>query len=289
MEHRGQRRLLPVSCLVAVLLYLTASTSGIPALAQGASVRQPSGSKVIEKLDGASRFISLPPAEEERIGKEMNAEILKTQKVSASRSLTGYVSGVGARLAAQAGGTRALTFTVLDDNETVNAFAIPGGFIYITTGMLRRLDSEGELAAVLSHEIGHITENHISARLRNLTGTRLLVGLLGKLTGRDLTGSHVVKIGKYLLMQKFSRGHEYDADIAGVDLMTKAGYDPRCMVTLQEKLYELSRGRLNIEFLNSHPSSAKRAREVDEYIRANGLSKPGLRVDAARYLEMRPR
>jgi len=261
----------------------------MPGLTQAALAQEPSGNKVITKLDGVSRFISLPPAEEERIGKEMNAEILKTQKVSVNKSLNGYISGVGARLAAQAGGTRAMTFTVLDDSETVNAFAIPGGFIYITTGMLKRLESEGELAAVLSHEIGHITENHISARLRNLTGTKLLVGFLGKLTGKDLSGSHVVKIGKYLLMQKFSRGHEYDADIAGVDLMLKAGYDPRCMVTLQEKLYELSRGRLNIEFINSHPSSAKRAREVDEYIRANGLSKPGLRIDAARYVEMRPR
>lgn len=273
------------ACMVA---FLPCSLLSAASAQDEASTKSRSNSTVITRLDSASRFISLPPSQEKKIGDEMNAEIRKTNKVSTNKNLNLFVADVGARLAAQAGARLPLSFTVLDDDETVNAFAIPGGYIFITTGMIRRLDSEGELAAVLGHEIGHVTENHVSARLRNLTGTKLLVGFLGKLTGKNLSDSHVVKVGKYLLMQKFSRGHEYEADVAGADLMAKAGYNPRAMVSLQEKLYKLSQGRLSVEFLNSHPSSAKRAQEVDEYIRSKGLEKPGMILDTGRFKSVKP-
>ena len=218
-------------------------------------------------------------AEEQRIGKEMDADIRKSKKVSTNSAVNSYVSSIGAKLASG----KPFRFTVLDDPKTVNAFAIPGGYIYITTGMLKKLDSESELAAVLGHEIGHITENHIRARVRNFTVARAFVGVLGKLTKKDLHETHAVKIGNYLLMQKFSRKHEYAADIAGVRNMVNAGYNPNGMVSLQDKLYSLSKGRLNLEFLNSHPSSKKRRDEVAQYIVENNLVKPNQIINTSKF------
>ena len=270
-------KLLPTATISLALLTLTFTTSGLYAQGSGNQTR------VSAKLDAASRFLALPPAEEQRIGNEMNDEIRKKYKVSSNQRLNSYIEYVGARLARHSNESTTIKFTTLDDPETVNAFAIPGGYIYITTGMIDKLDNESELAAVLSHEIGHITEDHVHARIRNQVGTKLAVGFLGKLFDKDLSGSKLVQAGNYLLTQKFSRKHEYAADTAGARIMTAAGYNPKGMVTLQDKLYKMSQGSLNIEFIASHPSSAKRRDEIAEYIRANGLSKPGLITNTARF------
>lgn len=242
-----------------------------------------SSSRVITRLDHASRFMSLSPAQEEKIGREMDADIRKKYKLSTNSNLNSYVKSVGAKLASKTNLASKISFTTLDDPETVNAFAIPGGFIYITTGMINKLSNEAELAAVLGHEIGHVTENHVHARVRNAAGARLLFGLIGRLTRKDLSNSRLANAGQYVVMQKFSRRHEYAADIAGVKLMVLAGYNPRGMATLQDKLYKLSKGRVNVEFLASHPSSAKRREKVESYIIANNLEKAGQILTTARF------
>ena len=244
-------------------------------------------SRIITRIDKTSRFMALSPAQEQKIGQEMNEKIRRENKVSTNTKVTSYVSSIGSKLASKAGLGSSIKFTTLEDPKTVNAFAIPGGFIYITTGMLKNLSNESELAAVLGHEIGHVTENHVHARLRNAMGTRFLFGLIGKLTRKDLNNSRIANAGQYIVMQKFSRRHEYAADIAGVKLMVLAGYNPNGMATLQDKLYKLSQGKRNIEFLASHPSSAKRRQKVIDYIQANNLEKPGQVVTTVRFKSLK--
>lgn len=237
----------------------------------------------LSRIDIASRYFALSPSQARKIGSEMDSKVRQKYKVSTNSSVNSYVNSVGSKLADATSAHAAFKFTVLDEPKTVNAFAIPGGFIYITTGMIKQLNNESELAAVLGHEIGHITENHIHARVRNLHGTKLALSFLGKLVGKNLHEHKIAQLGSYALMQKFSRRHEYSADKAGARLMTRAGYNPQGMVTLQDKLYKMQGKGLNLEFLASHPSSKKRRDLIATYIKENNLNRPGLVLNTSRF------
>ena len=239
--------------------------------------------RLASKLDAATRNFILPPEQEKKIGDEMHTKIQTKYKLSTNQKLNSLIASVGSKLARHSGESTPIKFTTLDDAKTVNAFATPGGYVYITTGMINKLDNESQLAAVLGHEIGHITEDHVHARLRNKIGASLVAGFLGKLVNKDVSNSKFFQIGNYVFSQKFSRKHEYAADRAGAKIMAAAGYNPEGMVSLQDKLYQMSKGRLRIEFIESHPSSAKRRDEIAQFIKANNLNRPGMIVNTTRF------
>ena len=155
-------------------------------------------------------------------------------------------------------------FHLLQDPQTINAFALPGGQVFITTGLYRELQTEGQLAGVLGHEIGHVLSRHGAQQLAKEQLTQGLVGAAGMAAGDQDAAQIAAQIGE-LVNMKYGRGAELEADKWGVKLAAQAGYDPRAMIGVMEILDRVSQGGPP-EFLSTHPKPANREEYIKEVI-----------------------
>jgi predicted Zn-dependent protease len=196
-----------------------------------------------------------------------------------------YVAEVGRRIAVQSGlanSEREFTVTLLN-SPVNNAFAIPGGYVYVTRQLLALMNDEAELAAVLGHEIGHVAARHSRARNRTSTVSSALAGILGVVTGNPSIGQ-IAGQAAQLYTLRFSRQQELQADDLGVRYLASAGYDPLAMSTAlaalanQNALDQRSSGdaRSNPEWASTHPDPASRVTRAAQRAQAGG------RVDGAR-------
>ncbi|MEE9404766.1 MAG: M48 family metallopeptidase [Algisphaera sp.] len=166
------------------------------------------------------------------------------------------------------------SFTLLEDDQTVNAFALPGGPTFITEALFKRLETEGQLAGVLGHEIGHVIHRHGMERMAK---GKLLQGLVGAATvaSGDMGAGQILAVVGNTKMMKYGRADELECDAEGIKLMVKAGYDPRSMIGVMDILKEASGGASKTpEWQSSHPHPENRAEKIDEIIAAeypNGL------------------
>lgn len=149
-----------------------------------------------------------------------------------------------------------INFKVIETDE-VNAYANGNSEIYVYTGLLKFVDNDAELAGVISHEIGHILNNHVAKQSIANTVSSTAIAVANMSSGARLTA----QVANELTMLKVSRSEEYEADITGVDLMTKAGYNPLAMVSV---LYKIS-GNF-VDFVQTHPSGDKRTMYIYDYI-----------------------
>ena len=212
-------------------------------------------------------------------GRKANQQVLKQYQIYPDQQLQLYVNNVGQQLAGKSHRAN-LTyhFTVVDSTE-INAFALPGGYIYITCGLLAYLNSEAELAAVLGHEIGHVTARHgvrqqTSAQAASL-GAGVLSILLPELSGAGL-GQTVNLLGTALL-RGYGREYELEADRLGADYLARSGYDPQAMLgvirTLKEhEIFDQNLARLEGRqarayhgVFSTHPDSDTRLREIVDH------------------------
>jgi predicted Zn-dependent protease len=138
------------------------------------------------------------------------------------------------------------------DSDVINAFALPGGKVFITRGLMAKFDNEAQVAAVLGHEIGHVTGRHAAERLSNAFITEGLLSVIDEATDEELVnlGASVAAQG---VMLKFSRGDELESDGQGLKYMVRAGYDPMAMIGVLEVLKEASQSGRPPEFLSTHP------------------------------------
>jgi predicted Zn-dependent protease len=161
-------------------------------------------------------------------------------------------------------------FHTLDDPQTVNAFALPGGQIFITEGLLRRLDTEGQLAGVLGHEIGHVVARHGAEHIakqqltQGLTGAAVLATYDPNNASSQQSAAVAMMIGQLVTM-RFGRQDELESDRLGVRFTSEAGYDPNSMIRLMEILDESSQGR-QPEFFSTHPNPENRIARIREAI-----------------------
>ena len=155
-------------------------------------------------------------------------------------------------------------FFVLDSDQ-INAFALPGGKVFITMGLLSKLSSEGQLAGVLGHEIGHVTARHVDERISH---SMTVQGLLLVLDFSVESGAATIVGGlagnSYLL--SFNRDQETEADELGLTYMTRSYYDPYGMMEVQEILKEAAGKNRSIEFLSTHPHPETRIRNLDKLL-----------------------
>lgn len=161
-------------------------------------------------------------------------------------------------------------FHVLRDNQTVNAFALPGGQIFITAALLGRLKSEDQLAGILGHEIGHVIHRHSSQQMAT---TELYQGLAGAATaaGGDMGGAQIANYVAQVKLMKFGRDDELQSDEFGVKYMINGGYNPYAMIEVMEILAQAGGGDMNRdEFMSTHPSPANRIAKIKEHIAKNG-------------------
>lgn len=191
-----------------------------------------------------------------------------------------FVQRVGRRVAVQSGLSNAgadFTVTTLD-SPVENAFAIPGGYIYITRQLLALMNSEAELAAVLGHEVGHVAARHAAGRNTRSTIGALLAAGAGALTGSDLAG-RVVGTGAQLYTLRYGRNQEYEADRLGVRYITAAGYDPYAGADILHALDASttlsaqaagSSGRSPPTWASTHPNGADRVRRAAQLAAETG-------------------
>jgi hypothetical protein len=157
------------------------------------------------------------------------------------------------------------------NSAQVNAFALPGGFVYINRGLIEKTDRESELAGVIGHEMAHVTLRHGTNQLSKAMLAQAPLAVLGGMGGGGWAMSQVGGLGLSMAFLKFSRTDETQADIVGTQTMVKAGYDPQGMVTIFQKLQQLGAGRNSAEFLSDHPNPGNRIKRIQQeigYLRA---------------------
>lgn len=156
-------------------------------------------------------------------------------------------------------------FTLLADPQTVNAFALPGGQIFITYALYRELETEGQLAGVLGHEIGHVIERHSNKRMAK---EQMFQGLAaaGGIAGGDQNSARMAQMITSMVSMKYGRDDELESDKWGVRLTAMAGYDPRAMIGLMKVLERASGGSGPPEFMSTHPKPANREAYIQSVI-----------------------
>ena len=192
----------------------------------------------------------------DQIHKNLQAQGMK---LNGDRRLNAYVDRIGDRLAKEAKRTKiAYRFYVVDDNA-VNAYATAGGYVYVTTGLMKTADNEAQLASVVAHEISHIEEKHLIQQIRQQTITQ---GLVSTALGSDR--NVLANIGAELIFNRpKSRGDEYEADATGLEILRKANYSTRAMPNFMRKL--LGSGR-SPTFLSTHPAVPNRITKLESLI-----------------------
>ena len=222
----------------------------------------------------------ISPEEENMLGAQLKAELEKgTMDMPAIRylqepTLKAYIVGLAEKVVS-IGRAKRPEFTwkveVIDDDSQVNAFATPGGYLYVYTGLLRAADNEAEVVGVLGHETGHVLARHFAQRLvKTYTVQGLVAIALGKDAGAlsQLAGSILAQ--GYLL--SFSRENETEADEYGARLASQAGFDPNGLVTFFQKL-EALQGQTPavLKYVMGHPLAADRIKHVQELIQNEKL------------------
>jgi predicted Zn-dependent protease len=160
---------------------------------------------------------------------------------------------------------------LLADPETINAFALPGGQLFITAALFDQLETEGQLAGVMAHEIGHVVARHSSQQIakqqlsQGLTGAAVIAAYDPDNPNSRHAGQIALLIGQ-LVNMKFGRDDELQSDRLGVQFMSEAGYDPRSMVQVMEILGEASQGNRPPEFFSTHPNPDNRIARIQEAI-----------------------
>ena len=212
------------------------------------------------------------PQEEIALGLQSAPQMIR-ESGGLSRDANGraLVDRVGSRLIASTAARETsyqFKFHLLADNETVNAFALPGGQIFITEALFRRLKSEDQLAGVLGHEMGHVVARHSNEQMAN---SRLWSGLaqgLGVLLsdGHSNSGAQIANMVAQWRVMKFSRDDESEADALGVRFMMQAGYNPEALIGVMEILAQVSGGANSSDFMSSHPNPANRMEHIREVI-----------------------
>jgi len=227
------------------------------------------GSTSENPLTGEKQRVAMTPEQEIALGYKSAPEMAAQMGgVSRNAQAVALVQRVGDGLVRQSVAAKSpyrFSFHVLADPKTVNAFALPGGPVFITEGLLRLLKTEAELGGVLGHEIGHVIARHSS---EHLAKQQLTQGLLGALVvgSGDYTTAQIGQMVGSLINMKYGREDELEADALGIRIMVEAGYDPRGMIRVMEVLAKASGGSRQPEFVSTHPAPENRAERIKQAI-----------------------
>jgi len=209
--------------------------------------------------------------EEWQLGQQLDAQIRTQMRVINDATLTSYVNDVGRRIVAQTEmANLPWQFHVVADDE-INAFNIPGGHVYVNTGLIARAGNASELAGVLAHEITHGVSRHGTEQLTRQYGLAAVAGLvLGR--NPNLVQQIAAQIAAQGAIARFSRGAETEADRYAVRFMTGAGYNANGMVTMFERLLAERRSRPSsvAQFFSTHPLTEDRIATVQAEIQRQG-------------------
>ena len=211
----------------------------------------------VNPITGQEELMLYSEAQDIQIGRKYAPEIEKQLGGRiADGGLQNYIDGVGQRIARVGHKPHWEYHFVAVEHKMVNAIALPGGYIFVTKGILKELQTEAQLAALLSHEIAHVVARDTSAAMSRATAINLL--LQAALSDTTSQGAVIAaNLTRLILDLQYSRKQERAADLGGMDYMVAAGYNPNGAVELQQMLHEQSKIR-PVEFLSTHPSPENR-------------------------------
>ena len=219
-------------------------------------------------ITGEKQRVRLTAEQEVALGAKLAPQMAAQFGGVSSEPARELVSRVGARIVAQSAAARSpykFNFHLLADRKTVNAFALPGGQIFVTEALLRLLGSEDEVAGVLGHEVGHVLARHSAEHLAKQQLTQQLVGAIAIGSGSYDT-AQLAQLAGSMINMKHGRDDELESDTLGLRLMREAGYDPRAMITVMQKLEKASGGSRQPEFASTHPSPSNRIARIREQL-----------------------
>lgn len=198
------------------------------------------------------------------LGKQISKEVEAQMKVLADAEVTEYVDGIGQKLAKVSRRPDLVYHIKVIDTEEVNAFALPGGYLYVNRGLIETASNESELAGVMGHEIAHITERHSTKQYTQAQLYQIAATIGAAVTGAGQVGQQAAGLGGALLFRKFSRMDESEADKYGLQYMVQVGYDPRGMETFFKKLLKLQEGKPSTlqALFSTHPPTEERIQEI---------------------------
>ncbi|WP_290525276.1 M48 family metallopeptidase [Alcanivorax sp.] len=210
---------------------------------------------------GRNQFLLMPEDQMNEMGATAYAQIKQETPVSKDQRQTAYVRCVTDAITTTLADKQSWEVNLFDDNAA-NAFALPGGKIGVNTGLLKVAKNQSQLATVIGHEIGHVQAQHSNERMSLEYATQNGLGLLGTIAGQDTAVKQgifaALGLGaEYGVTLPFSRKHEAEADIVGLQLMANAGFDPRESVNLWINM-AASNGGEPPEFMSTHPSNETR-------------------------------
>src|SRR5437867_9014832 len=246
------------------------------------------GACAVNPATGSRQLMLISESQEIAMGRDYDKQVAASIGLYSDSGLQRYLQQFGARLAASSERPNLpWSFRVVDD-PVVNAFALPGGYIYVTRGILAHLNSEAELAGVVGHEIGHVTARHSVSQLskQQLAQIGLAVGTIASPDFERFAG--LASAGLGVLFLKYSRDAERQADDLGLRYMRRVNYDPREMPHVFEMLTRVSQaeggGRVP-EWLATHPDPENRRGRIEQEIAALPQTFSGVAVNRDAYLQ----
>ncbi len=220
-----------------------------------------------------AQLFGISEQQEIQIGREVESQLKSKPGFVNDPAETRHVTEIGLRLAhVSERPNLPWTYHILND-KTVNALAAPGGFIFVTSELLKFVKSDNELAFVLGHETTHVAHRHAVDLAQKDLGLQLIAQLL---FGGNLTAYQLSQLGRALVDARYSREKESEADHYGVIFAQKAGFDPTASVTFMERLQNFEGGSSSgLPWLASHPDTPSRVKALREELRQMGYQVPG--------------
>src|SRR5713226_3711717 len=230
-------------------------------------------------------------AKEMALGQQLAIEVEKQAKMVDDAIVGEYVNRLGQNLARNSDAKMPITFKIID-SDSVNAFTLPGGYIFVNSGLIRVAETEAELAGAIAHEIAHVAARHSTrqqtrTQIANLATVPLI--FLGGWTGYAVR--QAANVGIPMTFLTFSRAFEGEADMLGLEYMYKAGYDPNASIDIFERIESLEKRKPGAvaKVFSTHPMTADRIKAVQKKINEILPNKPEYVVNTSEYNEMRGR
>ena len=245
---------------------------------------------LLVSTSASAQFRLISVEQEIEMGRRVDAEVRREMPVVKDADVVAYVRSLGRRLAQHAPGAKYPYSVSVVDYREINAFALPGGPIWVHRGLMHAASNESQVAGVLAHEVAHIAQRHSADQLTKATMASWGIGVLGAFLGNSAGAGGAQMAAGFLtngVFLKFSRDDEREADQVGLQIMRRAGWNPRGMVELFEVLgREAKRDPGSVEtFFSSHPAPQDRISRLQGEIGRN----PSGRRDSPEFREIKAR
>ena len=228
------------------------------------------------------------PQDDITLGKRAATDAAKQLPSCNAPKVDAYLTQLGTRLAQKlpTGGVQyPFEFHCVND-KAINAFALPGGYVFVNRGAIEAADNEAQLAGVMAHELSHVALRHGTNQASKAMLAETGLGIFGAIFGDSTGGALVTTLGTFAaggVLLRYSRTAESQADVMGTQVLYDSGYDPRAMAQFFEKLEAESKGKNPPEFFSDHPNPEHRVERVDEEVEKLGGPRPDAKRDSAEF------